>query len=165
MPEFGCDYRGENPICYQCHTPIKLVREGHGKRAKTYDVCECFPLDQQREQAKAKPKVSAAGRKRKGSAEERNIVKAFEAHGWHAAKTAMSGAAGTINGDSAWTGDVIVKKGDVRLKVESKRHAKVSGLKSLLKLRDDADILWAREDHDEAYVVMPAKLFLELVRR
>lgn len=138
-----------------------LTWEGKGKKAYQRCGCERAP-SYVPEARRGRKKCSAKGAKAKGNGEERNVVKAFEQIGWSAYRTAGSGAHGSRNNEQAFATDVRVKRGDMVLRIESKRHASIGGVKTLNKLRDNSEILWLRQDFEEAFVFMPASVFLQI---
>jgi hypothetical protein len=140
-------------ICDTCGAQI--MWEGKGKKAQ--QVCDC-----ERAVTFVSPgrkKCSAKNAKAKGDGGERELVKAAEGWGWTAHRTAGSGAHGSRTNEQAFATDVRLKLGDLVLRVECKRHASIAGVKTLNKLRDNSDVLWLREDHQEAYVFMPASVW------
>lgn len=150
---------GERVMCGECREYKTWLKIGKGKAAHSVQLCGCAlppaPVKQGRK------KCSPRNAKAKGDGEEREIVKRATDWGYHAYRTAGSGAHGSRNAESAFATDVRIKCADRVWRVESKRHASVSGLKSLLKLKDNSEILWVREDFSEAYVLMSADTFAE----
>jgi hypothetical protein len=133
----------------------QIMWEGKGKKA--VQVCDC-----ERAVTFVSPgrkKCSAKNAKAKGDGGERELVKAAEGWGWQAYRTAGSGAHGTRNNESAFATDVRLKLGDLVITAECKRHASVAGVKTLNKLRAGSDVLWLREDQQEAFVFMPASVW------
>jgi len=144
-------------ICDRCG--VQVMIEGKGKKAA--QVCDC-----ERAVTFVSPgrkKCSAKNAKAKGDGGERELVKAAEGWGWTAHRTAGSGAHGSRTNEQAFATDVRLKLGDLVIRVECKRHASVAGVKTLNKLRDNSDVLWLREDHQEAFVFMPAAVFAQVM--
>ncbi len=144
-------------ICDTCGAQI--MWEGKGRKA--VQVCDC-----ERAVTFVSPgrkKCSAKNAKSKGDGGERELVKAAEGWGWTAHRTAGSGAHGSRTNEQAFATDVRLKLGDLVIRVECKRHASVAGVKTLNKLRDNSDVLWLREDHQEAFVFMPAAVFAQVM--
>lgn len=104
-------------------------------------------------------KCSKGNTAKKGRTEEQAICRQAEEWGYQAYRTAGSGAHGSRNNEQSMATDVRMKKGDFVVRIESKRHASVGGLKTLLKLKDNSEILWVREDFGEPYVLMSAEVF------
>lgn len=99
-----------------------------------------------------------AASKRKGSAEERAIVKFFESLGWTAKRVPLSGGA------DGFPGDVYAyDKSGRKYRIESKRRASGDGFKTLRRWLGDNNFLWLREDRCEGMVVMSSETFKELV--
>lgn len=100
-----------------------------------------------------------AASKRKGSAEERAIVKFFESlPGWRAKRVPLSGGADGFPGD-VYAYDPSGKK----YRIESKRRASGAGFVTLRRWLGDNGFLWLREDRCEGMVVMSSATFRELV--
>jgi hypothetical protein len=142
-------------ICGDCRQPFNWV--GRDK------VCGCNHIVDATEKV-GRRKCSHKGAKAKGDAGEREAVKLFEGAGWSAYRTPGSGAHGSRNNESAFDTDVVAKKDNIRLKIECKRKASIAGLKSLLKDKARSDVLYMRQDFEEPYVLLPAKLFGELLK-
>jgi len=143
--------------CDRCGA--RVFWEGKGRKA--IQVCDC-----ERAVTFVSPgrkKCSAKNAKAKGDGGERELVKAAEGWGWTAHRTAGSGAHGSRTNEQAFATDVRLKLGDLVIRVECKRHASVAGVKTLNKLRDNSEVLWLREDHQEAFVFMPAAVFAQVM--
>lgn len=103
--------------------------------------------------------MSGAASKRKGSSEERAIVKFFESlPGWRAKRVPLSGGADGFPGD-VYAYDPSGKK----YRIESKRRASGAGFVTLRRWLGDNDFLWLREDRCEGMVVMSAKRFADIL--
>lgn len=146
--------------CTDCNEDLRW--EGKGRKA--VKVCGCAPVVAVAAEPVGRRKCSKKGTTAKGSGEERNIVKAWIKWGFDAYRTAGSGAHGSRNNETAFATDVRVKLGDRAWRIESKRHAKIPGLKSLLNLKGGSEILWVREDFSEPYVLMSADTFSEFAQ-
>lgn len=136
-----------------------LVWEGKGKKA--VQRCGCEPAAVV-EKVQPVRRITHASARRKGRAGESECVKEWQAWGFDAGKTAGSGSVGSLSNDAAWDTDVVARRGDLRLKIESKRLHKVPGLRSLLNLRANSEILRVREDDGEAFYLMSAKTLASL---
>lgn len=156
-PVYDGEFQVTCPACGE-----GMVWQGKGKKAIQVCGCERAPEYVPENRRPGRRKCSAKGAKAKGNGEERAVVKAFEAIGWSAYRTAGSGAHGSRNNEQAFATDVRVKRGDTVLRIESKRHASIGGVKTLNKLRDNSEILWLRQDFEEAFVFMPASVFLQI---
>lgn len=144
-------------ICGQCRQEWTWV--GKGKRAARVCGCEPAPVV---EKVQPVRRITHASARRKGRAGESECVKEWQAWGFDAGKTAGSGSVGSLSNDAAWDTDVVARRGDLRLKIESKRLHKVPGLRSLLNLRANSEILRVREDDGEAFYLMSAKTLASL---
>jgi len=142
-------------ICDTCGAQI--MWEGKGRKA--IQVCDCERAVTFVSPGAKKSLCSKKGAKAKGDGGERELVKAAEGWGWQAYRTAGSGAHGTRNNEQAFATDVRLKLGDLVITAECKRHASVAGVKTLNKLRAGSDVLWLREDQQEAFVFMPASVW------
>ncbi len=145
--------------CDRCGA--RVFWEGKGRKA--IQVCDC-----ERAVTFVSPgrkKCSAKNAKAKGDGGERELVKAAEGWGWTAHRTAGSGAHGSRTNEQAFATDVRLKLGDLVIRVECKRHASIAGVKTLNRLRDNSEVLWLREDHQEAFVFMPLSVFAEVMSR
>lgn len=154
---------GLQVICGDCYEPQRW--EGKGRKA--VKVCGCDPVagkpatEQDQQLKPGRKKCSKRNTKAKGDGFEREVAKAAESWGYVANRTAGSGAFGSRTNEQAFATDVRMKLGDKVWRIECKRHASVSGLKSLLKLKDNSEILVVREDFQPAYVVMTLEVFGE----
>jgi len=165
-PSLRKDEFGKPIACQQCDAPQHHHKAGIGKRALTWITCspdcpenQADPRDTPKIQTAStlkKSRCSRRGTKAKGDGEERAICKWAEGQGFNAYRTAGSGAHGTRNNESAFSTDVRLSIGPSVFKVESKRHASVSGLKSQLRMIDGSDLLWMREDHGKPWVLLEA---------
>ena len=145
-------------ICDDCGEQ----KRWEGKGRKSYQACGCEPVPVVQE---GRRKCSAKGAKAKGDGGERELVKAAEGWGWTAHRTAGSGAHGSRTNETAFATDVRLKLGDLTITAECKRHASIGGVKTLNNLRAGSDVLWLRQDHDEAFVFMPLSVFAEVMSR
>ena len=147
--------------CDRCGTGLRW--EGKGRKAQ--QVCDCERAVTFVSPGAKKSRCSKKGAKAKGDGGERELVKAAEGWGWTAHRTAGSGAHGSRTNEQAFATDVRLKLGDLVIRVECKRHASVAGVKTLNKLRDNSEVLWLREDHQEAFVFMPASVWALVMSR
>jgi hypothetical protein len=95
--------------------------------------------------------------RRKGDHFEREVAKIFGRHGLDAKRTPMSGA---IVG---WEGDVIVKIGDRKERIECKRRA--SGFKGIYGWLGANYLLAMRDDNCEPLILIRAEDFANLCAR
>lgn len=104
--------------------------------------------------------MSGRSARRKGSSEERAIVRFFESlPGWKAKRVPLSGGA------EGWPGDVrAYAPNGKEYRIESKRRASGAGFVTLRRWLGDNNFLWLREDRCEGMVVMSATTFRELIQ-
>jgi hypothetical protein len=145
--------------CDRCGTGLRW----EGKGRKSQQVCDCERAVTFVSPGAKKSRCSKKGARAKGDGGERELVKAAEGWGWTAHRTAGSGAHGSRTNEQAFATDVRLKLGDLVIRVECKRHASIAGVKTLNRLRDNSDVLWLREDHQEAFVFMPAAVFAQVM--
>ncbi len=145
--------------CDRCGTGLRW----EGKGRKSQQVCDCERAVTFVSPGAKKSRCSKKGARAKGDGGERELVKAAEGWGWTAHRTAGSGAHGSRTNEQAFATDVRLKLGDLVIRVECKRHASLAGVKTLNRLRDNSDVLWLREDHQEAFVFMPAAVFAQVM--
>ncbi len=145
--------------CDRCGTGLRW----DGKGRKSQQVCDCERAVTFVSPGAKKSRCSKKGAKAKGDGGERELVKAAEGWGWTAHRTAGSGAHGSRTNEQAFATDVRLKLGDLVIRVECKRHASIAGVKTLNRLRDNSEVLWLREDHQEAFVFMPAAVFAQVM--
>lgn len=161
---------GKPESCPTCCEPLWFHSAGNGKRKVEWKTCDPMCSANQADPRETpvvqtatalKSRCSSKGAKRKGTGYENDVRKWWENLGFNAYRTAGSGAHGTRNNEAAFATDVRVKSPDnsFALGVECKRHHKISGLKSLLTLRAESQILWMREDQGKSYVLMDAETF------
>jgi len=101
--------------------------------------------------------VTPAGRRRKGSRVEREIVALHLEAGIPARRVPLSGA------QEGWKGDIVIDAvGGLVAEVKSRRNG--AGWATLARWLGDHDLLVLREDRAEPLVAMPWRTYLRLLR-
>ena len=152
-----------DPICAQCGEPIITVRTGKGKRSTRTDTCACVKAPEP-ESATIARRCSPKSTKRKGRVGERNAEKEWKSWGWDAQSTVGSGSAGSRAGESAFDTDVVLRRGNDRLKLESKKH-KTLPIKGCVKMLDRSDILRLETDGGETFYFLTKRAMGILAER
>lgn len=151
------------PICAECREPIVRVKTGVGKRNPPVMRCACNPAPEKVSAAIAR-KCNPKSTKRKGRVGERNAEKEWRDWGWDAQSTVGSGSAGSRSGESAFDTDVVLRRGNDRLKLESKKH-KTLPIKGCINMLDRSDVLRLETDGGETFYFLTKRAMGILAER
>ena len=145
----------EEGLFVQCAT-CGLNQWWQGKGRNRVRACGCTPPPPER-------KITRRSASAKGKRGEREIEKMFHGMGIDAQRTAGSGSTGSRNGERIFDTDIVARLGGLKLKVESKRLAKVPGLTSMLGMLAGSDLLRVKQNNGTGFWFMSEKHFQTLV--
>ena len=131
----------ENGLFVQC-SECREYQWWAGKGRARYRACNCTP-----EPVDTKRKITRRSASAKGKRGERETEHLLQGAGFDSQRTAGSGSTGSRNSERAYDTDVVARLGPLKMKVESKRLARVPGLTSFLGMMAGSDLLRVRQDH------------------